>query len=534
MQFVIQADFIVASNRLDIHESNQWNVYQRACIGHTFSQAILEFLLSPHDPLRYTWMRFLPRGIRHPFWKPTEKTIWELIQESEVLESRAKSLHRPGTLERLEETVLDRGGEPLVGSPSEYLAPCYDKRDFGILEKLGVHPITWSSFLTRLCKMTDSELKSKDQQWHEDLAKALRGIEKTPAWRTFSSRVISKAFIPLLNGNNWIPAVGLDLNPVYFQEGVGRIKVPSDISPRFVEESASNNRYRKRFFKLLGVRDYDQIEAASAILRKHRGSIVPTVTEDEAVAHALYLYDLDSSITNKMDLTALWLYDEQGRAARGRDLYVRDTSAYGPASLFDGHDTVARFLSSRYLTPQVSQPNKPRFLQWLMRGTGLTDIPRLNRSGTLSPEFQFILRNYPDKVLYILKTFWGQYKKLMAETTILDAIKNHPTACFDGQSRMSIPLKDCYVPDSRMKMVSSELYGSLVGPPFLSIEPFNSSEWEFLSTFGVGVAPDLSFYLWIGRQSQFQKSCTVDGAKKLLKYIADLAGFDKPKQIQVR
>ena len=78
-----------------------WNVYQRTCISHTFQQAILGFLLSPHDPLRYTWMRFLPRGIKHPFWKPVEQRIWKLIQESDVLESRAKSLHRPGTLERL-------------------------------------------------------------------------------------------------------------------------------------------------------------------------------------------------------------------------------------------------------------------------------------------------------------------------------------------------------------------------------------------------------------------------------------------------
>jgi len=169
-----------------------------------------------------------------------------------------------------------------------------------------------------------------------------------------------------------------------------------------------------------------------------------------------------------------------------------------------------------------------------MRSTDLTDIPRLNKSGALSPEFQFILRNHPDKVLYILQTFWGQYKKLMAETTILDAIKNHPAACFDGQSRTSIPLKDCYIPNSQMKLVSSELYGSLVGPPFLSIEPFNTSDWEFLSTFGVGVTLDLSFYLWIGRQSQFQRCCTVDGAKKLLKHVADLTGFDEPKQIQVR
>jgi hypothetical protein len=497
--------------------------------------AIFGFLLSPHDPLRYTWMRFLPRGLRHPFWQPLEKKIWELIRESEVLESRAKSLHRPGTLERLVKRVLDRGGEPLVGSRSEYLSPCYDEQDFEILKNLGVQPTSWQSFLTRLWKITDSELKSKDQQWHEDLAKALDGIEKTSDWPNFSSRVMSKAFIPLLDGNSWIPAMGLDLNPVYFQEGVGRIKVPSDISPRFVAESASSNPYRKKFFKLLGVREYDRIEAASAILRKHQGSVVPTVTEDEAIAHALYLYDLDLSITNKMDLTTLWLYDEQGHAARGRDLYVRDTSAYGPASLFDGNNTVARFLSSRYLAPQVSQPDKPRFLQWLMQGTGLTDHPRLNRSGALSPEFQFILQNHPEKVLYILKTFWVRYRKvLMAETTILDAIKNHPTACFDGQSRTSIPLKDCYVPDSRMKLVSSELYGSVIGPPFLSIEPFKTSEWGFLSSFGVGVAPDLSFYLWIGRQPPFQKSCTVDGAKKFLKYIADLTGFDKPSQIRVQ
>ncbi|KAE8443772.1 hypothetical protein EG329_001366 [Mollisiaceae sp. DMI_Dod_QoI] len=533
-KFVIQADFIVAANRRAIHESTRWNIHQRLCISHTFLDAIRGFLLSPNDPLRYTWVRFLPRGIKHPFWKPTEKTILQLMQQSEVLESRAKSLHRPGTLERLVAIVLDRGGNPLIGSPSEYLAPNYAKQDIEILEELGVPPPSWSAFLTRLCKMTDSELKSKDQQWHEDLAKALREIEKSPAWKTFSSRVMSKAFIPLLNGINWVPAVGLDLNPVYFQESVGRIKVPSDISPRFVEESASNDPYRKRFFKLLGVKDYDQTEAASAILRKHQQGVVPTVTEDEAVAHALYLYDLDSSITDKMDLTRLWLYDEQGRAARGQDLYVRDTSPYGPVALFDGHKEIARFLSSRYSNSQASQPNKPSLLRWLMTSTGLTDIPRLNKSGALSPEFQFILRNYPDKVLYTLKTFWKQYKRLMAKTTILDAIKTHPTTCSDGQTRTSVPLKDCYVPDSQMKLAGSELCGSLVGPPFLSIEPFNASEWEFLSTFGVGIAPDLSFYLWIGRQSQFQKSCTIDGAKKLLKYIADLTGFDERKQIQVR
>jgi hypothetical protein len=338
-----------------------------------------------------------------------------------------------------------------------------------------------------------------------------------------------------LNGNDWIPATGLEHNPVYFQEGAGRIKVPSDISPRFVEETASNNTDRKRFFKLLGVREYDQSEVVSAILRKHRGgSGVQAVTEDEAVAHALYLFELDSSITDKVDLSVLWLYDEQGLAAKGQDLYTRDTSAYGPAALFDGQNTGARFLSSKYAMSHTATSKGPEFLQWLMRRTGLTDVPRLNRSGMLTREFKFILQNYPDKVLDILKTFWRKYKDAMVHSTIREAIKNHPAACFDGQSRTHMPLKDCYVPDSRLKLVSSELCGPLAGAPFLSIEPYNVSEWNFLSIFGVGLVPDLSFYLWIGRQSQFREGCTLERAKKLLKCIADLTGFDEAKQIQVR
>jgi hypothetical protein len=170
----------------------------------------------PGDPLLYTWMRFLPQGISHPFWKPVEERILLRIQCTEVLESRANSLHLPHTLERLVEEMLDRGGEPLIGLPSEYLSPRYGKQDFKILERLGVRPITLNSFLTRLCKMTDSELKSKDQSWQEDLAKALQGLGKTSVWREFSSTLKSKAFIPLLNSNNWISAVGLERNPVYF------------------------------------------------------------------------------------------------------------------------------------------------------------------------------------------------------------------------------------------------------------------------------------------------------------------------------
>lgn len=476
-----------------------------------------------------------PSAMSDPFWNLAAKKIWELIQESKVIESRAKSLHPPHTLERLAKIAIDGDGEPLVGSPSEYLAACYDEKDFKILEELGVKVPNWASFLTRLCNMTDSELKSKCQSWHEHLAKALHGIGEKRVWKTFSSKVKSKALIPLLNGNDWIPATALESNPVYFREGAGRIKVPSDISSRFVAENASNNLYRKELFTLLGVRGYDQSEVASAIIRKHGGgSGISTVTEAEAVAHAFYLFDLDSSITDKIDLSVLWLYDEQGVAAKGQDLYVRDASAYGPAALFEGHTTGARYLSPEYTKLQDSKSDGHTFLQWLMKRTGLTDVPRLNRSGSLTPEFKFILQKYPDNVLEILKTFWWQYKDGMAHTEVREAIRNHPTACFDGQTRMYIPLKDCYVPDSRLKQRSLELCGPLAGAPLIFIEPYNASEWDFLSTFGVGLEPDLSFYLWIAGQSQFRQNCTIEAARTLLKYIASLTGFDESKQIQAR
>jgi hypothetical protein len=60
-----------------------------------------------------------------------------------------------------------------------------------------------------------------------------------------------------------------------------------------------------------------------------------------------------------------------------------------------------------------------------------------------------------------------------------------------------------------------------------------TTEWDFLATLATGGAPDLSFYLWIAGQSEFQKRCTKESAQNLLKCIADLVDRNDANKLKV-
>ncbi|EPE29852.1 hypothetical protein GLAREA_01012 [Glarea lozoyensis ATCC 20868] len=61
----------------------------------------------------------------------------------------------------------------------------------------------------------------------------------------------------------------------------------------------------------------------------------------------------------------------------------------------------------------------------------------------------------------------------------------------------------------------------------------HSSEWDILATFATGEAPDLSFYLWIAKQPEFQKRCTKESARNLLKCIANLVDHSEANRVKV-
>ncbi|KAF4630462.1 hypothetical protein G7Y89_g7676 [Cudoniella acicularis] len=516
-KFLIQADFLVTSSRQDIDESKSWNHELSTSISRVFEQAILHFLSVANDPLRYTWLRYLPQGISHEFWRLTVSRIWRNVKRLPVLESWAGDLCVPETLERLSNIALDRGGRPLVGALSEYLSPRYADADMDILSELGVKTYSQEMLLTRLYRMEDEVLIRKVPSWHEDLARCMESFERTQAWNDLADYVRDRKLIPLDDGS-WSSAHDLETNPIYFREGNSTINIPSDVNLRLVKTEASANIHRKRFFGHLGVKNCNEREVAELILRKHHSNQPPPL--QDAVIHLKYIFMLPPSIRDSLDISNFWLYDESGRHAKGDKLYIHDNARYSATDLLRGGNVSAEFLSSEYGTSNVPSGARREFIQWLLNNTALTTIPRIKRAGDMSPEFSYILRHHSNKVINILRCHWQIYQNDINEN-IRAVLANHPVNCSDGGDPVLRPIKHSYLPDPRLQQKSSELCTLTPGVEFIVIEDYSPIYWAFLTNFCAGNAPDLRFYLWVGLQAQFRQGCDIIHAKKLLQYISE-------------
>jgi len=501
-------------------------------IPSTFVNAIVKFTSSPDDPFRYTWMRFLPQNINHCFWKPLEHDVLIKMRQARILESRAGTFHCPQNLRFLTKAEMDRYNEPLIGDASDYVSKQYHEVDHGLLQFLGVQLRSWTWFLNRLTDLGDAELQAKPNSWHEDIAKCLIQMGKVQeginARNAFLQRIKSKNLIPLQDGA-WTSAQDLNTRPIYFREGTSNIHVPSDISLRLVRSSASANEFRKKFFKLLGVKDCDTQEVAFLILAKHQATIAPDLAN--AITHAEYLYALDPAGPN-LDVSLLWLYDDLRAPAKGFDLYIRDTTTFGPGHLFPASEYRVRFLSPEYDNCPTARLDPQGWRRWLIRGTGLADFPYLQKLGAITPEFEFIIRRYPDDVIHILKKHWVSYHGGL-NATIRQRISCLNVLCSNGQSRIWQPLYYTFAPDPELQRISTEVCnGRRVF--LLHIEHYIASEWCFLREFGVGLEANAQFYVWLAKQTQFREDCTLEHAKNLLRRIVQVIGFDVQGQQQVR
>ena len=416
----------MTTSREDVDRSKSWNLTLRKEIPTVFLTGIVEFIqANSEDPLRYTWMQYIPRDITDSFWEPVQQRILQLIREKPVLESRAGNLCLPDQLELLSSRAMNRDGEPLFGRLSEYLSTKYLPQDHEILRIIGVKPYSPQVVFRRLHSMPDRAIKSKPRSWHEDLAKFVQhvhGDNEAQIWNECLVLIKPKSLIPLQSGA-WVSALDLQRSPVFFSEGVDGGKIPSDINLRLVESDSPITPVQKAFFHLLGVKDCDQSEVARLILQKHADSSPPL--RAAAISHAEYIYNLPGDTREGLDIHDLWLYDEQEVPAKGHELYVHGKkSKYSISVLFQDSGLQLRFLSSDYGNTAISGARGRQFLKWLIAQSGLSDCPKIENSGTLSPEFTFILKHRPDEVLHILKHYWHHYERKVNQS-IRELIADH-------------------------------------------------------------------------------------------------------------
>lgn len=164
-KFVIQADFILISNREDIDLSKMWNQQIRDNISNAFIESLNIF--KNDEKLKTSWYRYIPKEneITDDFLKPVVVTIHEKLKETECIFTDSEIWVKP---------------EDAVWTPFEiqHLIPAtiigrkyyvhHDIKDVNILEELGVKvQKSYSSILTALKK--NDFMKFKSQHWFNSL-----------------------------------------------------------------------------------------------------------------------------------------------------------------------------------------------------------------------------------------------------------------------------------------------------------------------------------------------------------------------------
>ncbi|KAF1938515.1 hypothetical protein EJ02DRAFT_457780 [Clathrospora elynae] len=520
IQFLIQSDFITSANREGVIDC-AWNEAIREGVAKAFAMAVERFATAYH-PLRYSWLDYLPTGLREDRWKTLYPSIIKELSKMPILQTWQQRLFRPpGELRVLPSYMLYNGNPILRDLPNElYLAPDYACRHHPALGALGAVYATLKDMIKRLeADISDTrtprmKTTAPGDLWHEAFAKLFLS-----AWSTTSSdaltvqnRLKRLPVIPLTNRNQWAGAPGASfgsLRNIYFSS-TGDVPIPDSLPLKLLDRTASSNTKRKEFYRALGVEDCQQELVVAEIKKMHLldGSIAAVET------HLQYLFHVNQDPRQLKKW--MWVPTKDGKIVRNcAKLYFPSKKKYDMYQLFLSMTQCSKekveqgmaFLKQSLLDLESDHPNNDGLTwnTWLEQATGARyHPPLLHEDGespkpTLSSALLAILLYKNSSFLGTLKEHWQDYQQ--------DAfkVKDRLMACVvNCTPNMREPLQDSYLPTRSVVERASELGLSTVDFPILSLPGFNPGtdkleksgymQWQFLEAFGVRSKPDLDFY----------------------------------------
>ncbi|KAI9842538.1 MAG: hypothetical protein M1838_003082 [Thelocarpon superellum] len=399
LKFVVQADFLLTSNRQDVHGASPWNLRLRECVVSTFVKAMARFREA--EGLRHTWIRYLPDDGAEDFWGGLKNGILEKIKSQPVLLSRDGRLAVPNALKSIEAGFLD----------STFISPRYSPGDVHILERLGVGTLgRWRGLIRHLNAWDPAEFASRSEAWHEDFADVYFRQS------IFQRQTLAPDLLPLplipLEGGSWARSSRYNGGgAIYFRGPPGLREIPADVKLRLVDAKASQHNSRRELFKAMGVTECRVGDVASLIFTMHESPSPPPFAK--AIAHVRYIFGHESARDDPRS-AQLWLFDSNWSAVKGPALYLdTDAGPFSPFRLFNKQQSsrfAARFLHGDYNVPQEE---KVRWTRWLKESLRVQTIPKLGDGDQISADFAFILKEWPQHVLELLRTHWGIYRLLM-------------------------------------------------------------------------------------------------------------------------
>ncbi|QSS52986.1 hypothetical protein I7I53_00094 [Histoplasma capsulatum var. duboisii H88] len=518
-KFLIQSDFITTANRQGVHLCPR-NYAIRERISLVFVQAVYNFC--KNATLKYEWLQYLPGpSIPDPFWATLRDMILESLSESKILLTRSGALDCPKSLQHPSSRHCDLHGQPLLDdiTPEVYMSEGYNwPRHAELLTELRVTNLSFKNILDRLDPYLVGSTPrlfdvSLDDDWHARLAGLLlRGLSMYGA--QIRERVESMALIPSSYGVLLSASSGDIHFPVDDQ---GRA-IPGDLTLKTVDVKISQDTPRWKLFEALGVSSCSSQKVVNSILRRYDSPV--GVTLRHSIDHLKYLFWVGSGeildkrifVMDQMERRVYRAFVTFGVHIIRDDVYFATDGEYGtkklsqklrrrsnqqnsfPVEIYIIHDAYLGAL------PPSACPHGLTWERWLQVTADVRRVPKLFDpfQDRLLPLGQHFSDYHPTTFIGILKTYWSSYNREMT-SNIIRVLECMLVPGRYTQERS--PLCRQYYPSNQLLDLCSRAGVTDNFAHFLQVPDDlvtdTSDEWEFLSTFRVGLRPDIRFFRYI-------------------------------------
>lgn len=480
-------------------------------IAELFQVAVNTFCNSPYPLLRHRWMEFLPdNSVSSTFWSSLRVKIESNLATTPFLRSGSGRPDLISNLRYVPEIFrgrLEEGSKPLfpdLPHNEKYLHPDYELQ-LPRLRVLGLKDLATEDMLVRVKIDAESTLCSTmrtttDKMWHTHVALFLLSCKKDypKEWE----KVLAFPLIPLFPAglHNWCSASKME---VYYPT-VGNVSVPADLKMPLVTADAAMHPDRKRLFKELGVNE----PPIDLIRQRIYGRNEPKnrLSLEESLEHLRFLWwthPKDYKHDSKLRRVFIFNKNVELVLPLSSEIFFDSNDPFGVRELISSDSSL--ILHQKYLAAPspTERPGHPSWRAWLRDFIGVQEYPRLASRGKptqLSPTFERISKNCPDKVVGVLRAHWSKYKDQINEPIrekvsyiVVPFIRRDGTPAQGG-------LKDADLPIPAL-IKACELFAVDGSYPFLDLPSQNTdrdlTEWEFLTIFSVNKELNLDFYLGI-------------------------------------
>lgn len=571
--FLLQADFLLSTNREDILVDSPWNQTLASAVSDAFVNAVVGMSGFPKgNILRYAWISYLPSTTPlSPLMRDIRDDIFRRLRNTPVIHTQQVygKLRSPVGLTIVPDLYRDPDGVPFAlsgdgrGFVSREYSWVYSDAKNSTLEQLGVKTMNDEDFMALMVAVLGNDpvafYRGKTPEWHASFCNSLHTTIQNTI-RTFdllwtstptSQHLLDLPIIPLRGGTWATPLVTPWESPListgstihYADTSSGAAEIPEGIFIRVVDPEAACNPDRRRLFDLLGVTKMNDSTIRTAIICTHTSeTFKPDSLEPRVLASHLAFMFYSGWKTDAHKTCDFWVASAKGECRLASTMYIPSNApgaAYRVLSQA-GRDKDCRFLHPAYMDQVVEKEKLGDWMGWLLENTKIALHPRIYNSGpatlsVLHPDFRPLLEsNVPSmRVLTLLRDGWDYYKAFLdisikAADSIIpynrflelsELVRDVVVPCRGSTS--FAPLRSTYMPNSSL----ASQYLGLV--PLLDLPDLENPTWApVLKGLRIQDEPDLRFYLECLRGCRNDPNVSVGTVQTLMRNIETEAAND--------